>query len=127
MTEADRVHSTPTLNTSAPEELQVPPRDHAESADSFSAQAAIGSGRRGATFMTKIEYLDRPPAGRFVLDVMRRERRAGDWSALMIDVDPRRSQESHLRIPSGAVRPSRRLRALPRKPTSSLMSGSHRR
>jgi hypothetical protein len=34
------------------------------------------------------EYLDRPPAGWFALDVMRKERRKWDWVALMIDVHP---------------------------------------
>jgi hypothetical protein len=39
--------------------------------------------------MTAIEYLDRPPAGWFVLDVMPRvDGRSRDWSALMVDVDP---------------------------------------
>ena len=36
----------------------------------------------------QIEYLDRPPAGWFVLDVMRKEWRKWDWVALMIDVHP---------------------------------------
>jgi hypothetical protein len=35
-----------------------------------------------------IEYLDRPPTGWFVLDVMRKTARKWDWCALMIDVDP---------------------------------------
>jgi hypothetical protein len=37
------------------------------------------------------EYLDQPPVGWFVLEVCRRDekrRGLGDWSALMIDVDP---------------------------------------
>jgi hypothetical protein len=34
------------------------------------------------------EYLDRVPAGWFVLDVMRKEPRKWDWAALVIDVDP---------------------------------------
>jgi len=38
--------------------------------------------------MTAIEYLDRPPTGWFVLDVMRKEARKRDWVALMVDVDP---------------------------------------
>jgi hypothetical protein len=38
--------------------------------------------------MTAIEYLDRPPTGWFVLDVRRREKRKGDWAALMISVHP---------------------------------------
>jgi hypothetical protein len=37
--------------------------------------------------MIIIEFLDRPPTGWFVLDVMRREARKRDWVALMIDVD----------------------------------------
>ena len=37
---------------------------------------------------TTIEYLDRPPAGLYVLEVMRREARKRDWVALMIDVPP---------------------------------------
>jgi hypothetical protein len=32
--------------------------------------------------------LEQPPAGWFVLDVMRGGGRGGDWSALMVDVDP---------------------------------------
>jgi hypothetical protein len=38
--------------------------------------------------MSAIEYLDRPPTGWFVLDVIRREARKRDWVALMVDVDP---------------------------------------
>jgi hypothetical protein len=34
------------------------------------------------------EYLDHPPPGWFVLDVMKKESRKRDWVALMIDVDP---------------------------------------
>jgi hypothetical protein len=45
------------------------------------------SRRTGREAMTAIEYLD-PPPGWFVLDVMRRESRKWDWSALMVDVDP---------------------------------------
>ena len=36
--------------------------------------------------MTPIEYLDRPPAGWFVLSVVKQ--RGGDWIALMINTDP---------------------------------------
>ena len=35
-----------------------------------------------------IEYIDRPPAGWFALDVMRKEARKWDWVALMVDVHP---------------------------------------
>jgi hypothetical protein len=35
-----------------------------------------------------IPFADSPPAGWFVLDVMRREWRKWDWVALVIDVDP---------------------------------------
>jgi hypothetical protein len=35
-----------------------------------------------------IEYLDRPPAGWFVLDVMRKDERKLDWVALVVDVVP---------------------------------------
>ena len=38
--------------------------------------------------MTAIEFLDRPPTGWFVLDVMRWESRKRNWVALMIDVHP---------------------------------------
>jgi hypothetical protein len=40
--------------------------------------------------MTKAEYLDRPPADWFVLDVMRSDEnpRGRDWTSLMVDVDP---------------------------------------
>lgn len=38
---------------------------------------------------TAIEYLDRPPAGWFALDVMKAENsRKWDWCALLIDVHP---------------------------------------
>ena len=35
-----------------------------------------------------ILFADSPPAGWFVLDVMRASSRKWDWTALMIDVDP---------------------------------------
>jgi hypothetical protein len=38
--------------------------------------------------MTAIEYVDRPPPGWFVLDVMRRKTRSREWAALMVDFDP---------------------------------------
>jgi hypothetical protein len=38
--------------------------------------------------MTKIEYLDHPPAGWFVPDVVPRNDEGREWSALMLDVDP---------------------------------------
>jgi hypothetical protein len=38
--------------------------------------------------MNSKQVLDRPPQGWFILEVMRRRRRAWDWVALMIDVDP---------------------------------------
>jgi hypothetical protein len=34
-----------------------------------------------------VKYADTPPAGWFVLDVMRTASRGRDWAALMIDVD----------------------------------------
>lgn len=39
--------------------------------------------------MSTIEYLDRPPAGWFAIDVMKvDDRRKWDWCALMIDAHP---------------------------------------
>jgi hypothetical protein len=38
--------------------------------------------------MKDIQYLDRLPAGWFVLDVMRQKSRGWDWVALAVDVDP---------------------------------------
>jgi hypothetical protein len=35
-----------------------------------------------------LEWVERPPAGWFVLDVMRREACKWDWVALMVDIDP---------------------------------------
>jgi hypothetical protein len=37
-----------------------------------------------------VEFVDRPPAGWFVLDVVRSDEnpRGRDWTALMVDVDP---------------------------------------
>jgi hypothetical protein len=59
--------------------------------------------------MTAIEYLDRPPAGWFALDVMRKEARKWDWVALMVDVHPddlkdyrpgeRKAQQRWVRVP----------------------------
>jgi hypothetical protein len=39
--------------------------------------------------MTKIATLDHPPAGWFILDVMRKTSRSLDWVVLMVDVDPK--------------------------------------
>ena len=38
--------------------------------------------------MPAIEYLDRPPAGWFALDVVRKEARKWDWVVLMVDLHP---------------------------------------
>jgi hypothetical protein len=38
--------------------------------------------------MTKVENLDQPPSGWFVLDVMKREERGREWVAPMVDIDP---------------------------------------
>jgi hypothetical protein len=38
--------------------------------------------------MTAKEYLDRPPPGWFVLEIMQQRLRGRDWVALVIDVDP---------------------------------------
>jgi hypothetical protein len=40
--------------------------------------------------MAAVKYLDQPPAGWFVLEVMRTDEdpRGRDWTALMVDVDP---------------------------------------
>ena len=49
------------------------------------------------------EYLDKPPAGWFPLDVMRKEARKRDWVALMIDVHPDEhyltAREAWVRVP----------------------------
>jgi hypothetical protein len=42
-----------------------------------------------------IEYLDRPPPGWFVLDVMKRQSWKWDWCALLIDVDPDTDKFKH--------------------------------
>ena len=52
--------------------------------------------RNGAAFMTAIQYLDQPPAGWFVLDVMRQEDRGRDWVALMVDIHPDELKKLHL-------------------------------
>jgi hypothetical protein len=36
----------------------------------------------------EVTEFDRPPAGWFPLDVMKKESRKWDWVALMVDVDP---------------------------------------
>jgi hypothetical protein len=41
------------------------------------------------------EFLDRPPPGWFVLDVLRIEARKWSWGAYMIDVDPDREQDNY--------------------------------
>lgn len=38
--------------------------------------------------MTKIEKLDQPPSGWFVLDVVKEKEVGREWVALMVDVDP---------------------------------------
>jgi hypothetical protein len=38
--------------------------------------------------VTAIEYLDRPPAGWFVIAVMQKEKGGLDWAALMANVHP---------------------------------------
>jgi hypothetical protein len=38
--------------------------------------------------MTAIEYLDRPPPGWFVMDVLRCEEHNREWAALVVDYDP---------------------------------------
>jgi hypothetical protein len=35
-----------------------------------------------------MDYLDHPPAGWFVLDVLRERSRSWDWGVLMVDYDP---------------------------------------
>jgi len=42
----------------------------------------------GLPIMTAREYIDGPPPGWFVLDVMQRELDGQDWVALLIDTDP---------------------------------------
>ena len=55
--------------------------------------------------MSDIEWVDRPPDGWFVLDVMKLKKlRKWDWLALMIDIDSddkhcRRVREVYVRIP----------------------------
>ncbi len=53
-----------------------------------------------------IEYIDRPPAGWFPLDVMRQKGRSLSWVALLIDMHPEdfrnsacKCQQRGLRIP----------------------------
>lgn len=47
-----------------------------------------------------VQYLDRPPAGWFVLDVKRLAPRAWDWVALLMDVDPDDMQNSFCEFPA---------------------------
>jgi hypothetical protein len=54
---------------------------------SASALISIGAVLAAPDDMT-VKYVDRPPDGWFVLDVMRAKSRSWDWDALMIDVDP---------------------------------------
>jgi hypothetical protein len=56
--------------------------------------------------MTTIEYLDRPPTGWFVLDVMRSNSRKHDWVALMIDVHPDELKHCRCKIAFLYVRPN---------------------
>ena len=52
------------------------------------------------TMQTPIEYLDRPPAGWFALDVMKAgSGRKWDWVVLMIDVPP--DELKHLPVQDG--------------------------
>jgi hypothetical protein len=54
----------------------------------------------------KIEYADTPPAGWFILDVVRREARKWDWAALMIDVDPDELKHCHCKTAFLYVHPN---------------------
>jgi hypothetical protein len=74
-----------------------PPRRYSCSIDKIECIASVYSvgwgseqmtGPKVAAGMTAVKYLDRPPAGWFVLDVMKTNSRKRDWVALMIDVDP---------------------------------------
>jgi hypothetical protein len=56
--------------------------------------------------MTMIEYLDWPPVGWFVLDVMRQKSRGWGWVALVIDVDPDDLKKQRLRFSSTVLRSS---------------------
>jgi hypothetical protein len=63
--------------------------------------------------MPTIEYLDRPPPGWFLLDVMRKEARRWDWCAFMIDVHPDelkhyRSKTAFLYVHPSEYRPDER-------------------
>ena len=51
------------------------------------------------------EYLDRPPAGWFVVEVMPKKAKRGkrDWVALMIDKNPEEAEHSHVEIPFRAA------------------------
>lgn len=59
------------------------------------------------TSRNTIDYLDRPPAGWFALDVMKEQQRGQGWVALMIDVHPdeyppdgsRSVRQAWLRVP----------------------------
>jgi hypothetical protein len=48
----------------------------------------------------RMEYLDRPPAGWFVVEVMPKKAKRGkrDWVALMMDVDPDEIERSVVQI-----------------------------
>ena len=43
---------------------------------------------RAASPLPVSNFLDRPPAGWFVLDIMRTKARSRHWAALMVDVHP---------------------------------------
>jgi hypothetical protein len=54
-----------------------------------------------------IEYLDRPPAGWFPLDVMKAGGgRKGEWCALMVDVHPDELKHCHCKIAFLYVHPN---------------------
>jgi hypothetical protein len=48
--------------------------------------------------MTDIDMVDRPPAGWFALNVMRKEKRKWHWVALMVDVSPDELKHSLCKI-----------------------------
>jgi hypothetical protein len=66
-------------------------------AEASHPRPALATEEPPGTSMTiqKLPYLDRPPEGWFLLDVMRARSRSWSWVALMVDVDPDELKRCH--------------------------------
>jgi hypothetical protein len=66
---------------------KVPMTVSSHSMNPHGARLGVSIHTQGDEAMSMHEYFDRPPAGWFALDVMRKEARKWDWVVLTIDLE----------------------------------------